>query len=227
MYAIINNDTGYLDLTSLNAKIIGKETFRHPPTIKKVKANNNYRNHIFKIDDNQDELEVKFLLIGNLKSTLWKNARILTNQLLKCNIKFSSEDYTYFCVIKEYSDQFITNNKLVVTVKFDCECLGDIVKYTLTESTNIFIDGAKDTFINLKVTALESVSNVVINDIKIESLNQHDVIHIISDEAKVLLNNENAINNVEIYEFPYTKGNYFININTDKVVVELSYRSRW
>lgn len=218
----------YVNLDDYNALLVSKTTKRKAPKIDTIKAVNSFLPYISKITDESDELELTFLLSGDSHEGLWEKARELSNLLVTCSISLSSEDYIYECILQDYEDEFLEWNILQLTLKFISQAFSDVATYDIKNGYGLInIRGAKDTPISYIITAKQNVSNVKLNNITIKNMAKDDVLEIDSLNCQVKLNGNNAIDNIEIYEFPRGKGLYptiYDNLNID---VKLMYRARW
>lgn len=223
-------DNEYVDLDKYKCIFVGKETKRKAPTINTVKIPYTVNRYISEIEDNEDELILTFILTGKEHQFIWENAREFSNLLKTCTIKIDTDSYYYECILAGYDDEFLNWNELKLTLRFNALCFGQVERYNVLGLGNIFyIRGAKKTPLSFKIKAKTNVENFIVHNIRINRLNANEVLEIDSFNCRVLLNGQNAIDRVELYEFPYALGNTHIEVKTPNrnVEVEMTYRSRW
>lgn len=224
---VITTDEGVIDTDAFACFMVEKKLTYGSDKYTIQKPKTSYRRYITSTTESDDTLELGFLFVGE-HDFINRNMRIFSQKLTKCEIQLSSEEYNYDCIQTDRSFEFVTWNKALLKLKFDVQSFGSKEEYVLTDlTTELTIQGARKTLINYKVEALQNVGAFTINDISFSSMNKGDVYTIDSFNSKIELNGHNAMDRVNLYEFPTAIGNYVINVSTNKVKVTVSYRARW
>ncbi len=218
----------YVNLDNYGCFLIGKDTKRGSPKISIFKAKNTFVRYISDIEDTDDTLELKFMFVATSHEKLWEHSRELSNLLERCVIHIGTEDYYYDCILKSYDDEFRDWNKLITTISFSCQCYSQEEKYQVRNRSGLFhIRGAKPTPISFEIKALTNITNERINEILIKDLKQNEILEIDGFNCKVLINGKNAIDKVEIFDFPRVKGKFSVDVSTLGLDVTIKYKARW
>lgn len=227
--AKITVDGEYINLDNFGCFLIGKNTKRGSPKFEIFKSKNSFVRHITNKEDTDDTLQLKFRFVGASHEKLWERARELSNMLERCIIHLGTEDYYYDCILKGYGDdEFKDWTTLDTTITFNCQCYSPEEQYQVSNRSGLFhIHGAKPTPISFEIKALTNISNERVNDIVIKDLKQNEVLEIDSFNCRVLINGKNAINKVQIFDFPRVKGKYKVDVSTLGLDVKIKYRARW
>lgn len=97
----------------------------------------------------------------------------------------------------------------------------------LKNGQEVLIDTPRPTPLIYEITALDTVSNLKLDGMTILSLSKGEKMVIDSYYCKVTVGAENAINRVNIYEFPLAKGIHKVEVSDlTKVSIKLTWRPR-
>lgn len=224
----ITNQEGIVNLKSFSCFVIGREVIPAQREFSHVKIGKSFKRVITDVEDKDDELILNILFVGQTRSFINTNIRRLMSEIEQCKIKFNIDEYYFDSIISSYEMNFLTYKAAVVEVKLEAQAFTESESISIIKSGHFYIRGAKTTPLNYKITAIRKLTNFKVNDIVIKSLSPGKTIYIDSFNRKVVMDGNNAIDSVELFEFPEAKGNTEVTISDENVAdVVLDYRARW
>lgn len=229
IFCHITNSINIVNLKSYYCFVVGKEVIPIQREYKTIKINKGFKRIVTDIEDKDDRLKVTFLFVGKTVSFINTNARQFITQIEQCKIKFNTDEYYFDCIIDDWTIEFTEDKKrAIVEVNFNAQAFTETESIKVTTKNKFYtIRGAKDTPLNFKVKALKKLTNFKINEVIIKTLEENETIYIDSFNRKIILNNENAIDKVELFEFPESVGKTEIIVSNDDAIVLLDYKARW
>lgn len=183
----------------------------------------------FKTTSSSYLLTLEFIVSGKTEEIITKKILKFIHAIENCTIEFDFEKtLIHHCILNKYEKEFVTLDTALLTCEFSDDITGLLVFGELKKGINFLnIGGAVPTFINYKIVALENVTNVSIDNIKIKTLSKGKECIINAENGLITVDDALYTRNVEFEQFREVLGDVKINVSSNLVKVTASYTERY